>query len=841
MFRYNPDTHSQYDLTNNHCRNPNDSNVAPWCYTKDPTVKLEQCYIPRCGEELPPLSTKPPVSVGSCVPNQGADYRGTQNVTRHGKQCQAWNSQHPHKHNFTREEMISANLEENYCRNPDGDEDGAWCFTTDPEVEIDYCNLNYCGVNSECRHQGIFQEESSSGRYQLNFQAGINLCQSLGTTLATLEQVKRAQRAGYETCRYGWIQGGLIAIPRVVGIPNCANNFRGVYTIQKPSNDTFDVFCFNATEYESCSSEISPPTQSPADPKVIRVSHVLTTHGKHTPSSLQTSRVFLNTQEAFSVLNRIRRANSFLEEVKFGNLERECIEEYCDFEEAREVFEDDQETDKFWKSYDACVGDREGTSPPDYLNKCLDGECYVGIGSHYKGNASITMSGRSCQSWSSNFPHKPTFASLGEELPPLSTKPPVSVGSCVPNQGADYRGTQNVTRHGKQCQAWNSQHPHKHNFTREEMISANLEENYCRNPDGDEDGAWCFTTDPEVEIDYCNLNYCDDLVDIFQEHSEEEVDESRITGRTVDSGYTTSFNPKFFGKGEDECGLRALYERINKEDGGEKEMLASIKGRIVHGSNAEVGSAPWQVMLFRKRPQQMLCGGSLVSDQWVITAAHCVLYPPWDKNFTENDVVVRLGKHKRAGYETDTEKVVAIDKIIVHRNYEWQTNLNRDIALLHLKKPIVFTQYISPVCLPTKELTRRLLQKQHLGRITGWGNLQETFVNTATSLPEVLQMIQLPIISQQHCTLSTSIQVTKNMFCAGFPPGASQRGDACEGDSGGPFVMKNPNNRRWYLMGIVSWGEGCDRDGKYGFYTHVFRFRKWLEKAIQTKIPSRKS
>ncbi|XP_072447946.1 uncharacterized protein cd44a [Chiloscyllium punctatum] len=147
------------------------------------------------------------------------------------------------------------------------------------------------GVNSECRHQGVSQEESSSGRYQLNFQAGINLCQSLGTTLATLEQVERAQRAGYETCRYGWIQGGLIAIPRVVGLPNCANNFRGVYTIQKSPNDTFDVFCFNATEYESCSSEISPPTQSPADPKMITVSHVLTTHGKHTPSSLQTGRV----------------------------------------------------------------------------------------------------------------------------------------------------------------------------------------------------------------------------------------------------------------------------------------------------------------------------------------------------------------------------------------------------------------------------------------------------------------------------------------------------------------------------------------------------------------------
>ncbi|XP_020374241.2 prothrombin [Rhincodon typus] len=595
-----------------------------------------------------------------------------------------------------------------------------------------------------------------------------------------------------------------------------------------------------------------------------------------------TGNVFLNNQEASSVLNRIRRANRFLEEAKSGDLERECIEEYCDHEEAREVFEDDQATEKFWVTYEVCVADNEGSSPPDHLKKCLDGECYQGIGSHYKGNAAMTVSGRQCQSWSSNYPHKPKYnpdthnqsdlinnycrnpsdsnmgpwcytkdptvqmeacyvPRCGEELPPLPTKPPVSVplSSCVPNQGVDYRGTQNVTRRGKQCQFWNSQYPHKHNFTREEMILANLEGNYCRNPDGDEDGAWCFTTDPAVEIDYCNLDYCDDLIDIFEEPPEEEIEEeSERTGRTTGSGYTTSFNPKFFGEGESECGLRALFERRNKEDEGEKEMLESLKGRIVHGKNAEIGSAPWQVMLFRKSPQQMLCGGSLVSDQWIITAAHCILYPPWDKNFTEKDILVRLGKHKRAGYEKETEKIFALDKIIVHPRYDWKTNLNRDIALLHLKKPTVFTDYISPICLPTMEVTRRLLYKQHLGRITGWGNLQESFVNTASNRPKELQYVQLPINTQQTCNLSTNIPLTKNMFCAGHSVESGLRGDACEGDSGGPFVMKNPGNNRWYLMGIVSWGEGCDRDGKYGFYTHVFRFRRWLMKAIKTKIPS---
>ncbi|XP_051885669.1 prothrombin [Pristis pectinata] len=587
--------------------------------------------------------------------------------------------------------------------------------------------------------------------------------------------------------------------------------------------------------------------------------------------------VFLEAQDAFSMLKRARRANSFFEETRAGNLERECISEYCDYEEAREVFEDDQQTADFWERYSVCVGDKTDSSLPEYLTECLAGNCYKEIGSNYKGNVSITISGRQCQSWSRNFPHKPEYNPVkynesdlvnnycrnpddsqrgpwcytkdpkvkieacyiprcGETLEPLPPQPPGQkpTADCVPNQGRDYRGTLNVTLSGNLCQAWSSQYPHKHNYTKQNLPTADLEKNYCRNPDEDEEGVWCYTTDPSKETEYCKLNYCDDLYDPFEPPTLEEIEsQGTFAGRTSTTEYVTSFNPSYFGKGESECGLRRLFELINKQDKEERALLESIKSRIVHGQEAEMGSSPWQVMLFQKDPQQLLCGGSLLSDQWVITAAHCILYPPWNKNFSASDIVVRLGKHIRAQYEVKREKIVKLDKIIVHPYYDWQTNLNRDIALLHMVKPISFSDYISPICLPTREVTARLLQNQHKGRVTGWGNLAESFVNIPSLKPQVLQQIQLPIVEQRICRTSTNIKVTNNMFCAGFSPEDKEHGDACEGDSGGPFVMKNPTDNRWYLIGIVSWGEGCDRDGKYGFYTHVFKLRKWLMKAMK--------
>ncbi|KAJ8252028.1 hypothetical protein COCON_G00213400 [Conger conger] len=581
--------------------------------------------------------------------------------------------------------------------------------------------------------------------------------------------------------------------------------------------------------------------------------------------------VFVDRQSASQVFLRARRANSFLEEVKPGDLERECLEEICDHEEAREVFEQTELTTKFWNKYKDCKGD----GPRDIdglqaLRTCLAGNCSAGTGGNYMGDRSVTVSGRQCQYWSSKFPHRITEfnvsldATLKENycrnpdnsptgpwcytrdatvrrepcavpvcgqpfVPPptpavTDTKEVHVKNDCLANNGMDYTGDLSVTMRGFKCLPWKSPVAVGLSAGKDFLPEVELVGNHCRNPDGDLEGPWCFVDKPNITMDYCDLELCDEPIDDYDTTRE----------RAVGGGAKKFFSPRTFGQGELVCGVRPKFEKERKQDDTEEELLESYRGaRIVKGKEAQIGSAPWQVMLYKRSPQELLCGASLISDEWILTAAHCIFYPPWGKNFTVNDILVRLGKHLRARFERDTEKIVAIDKIIVHPKYNWKENLNRDIALLHLRKAITFSDVIHPICLPTKKIVKTLMFEGYKGRVTGWGNLYETWSSSPHSLPSTLQQIHLPIVDQVTCRRSTSIHVTDNMFCAGYKPEDEKSGDACEGDSGGPFVMKSPDDNRWYQVGIVSWGEGCDRDGKYGFYTHLFRMRRWMRKVIE--------
>ncbi|XP_045681133.1 prothrombin isoform X2 [Phyllostomus hastatus] len=494
-------------------------------------------------------------------------------------------------------------------------------------------------------------------------------------------------------------------------------------------------------------------------------------------SLVHSQHVFLAPQHALSLLQRVRRANrGFMEELRKGNLERECLEEQCSREEAFEALESTTATDVFWAKYTACESVKTSR---EKLGACLEGYCAEGLGMNYRGNQSITRTGIECQLWRSRYPHNPEI---------------------------------NVTTHP----------------------DADLRENFCRNPDGSTTGPWCYTSDPTVRREECSIPVCEEPVEDVTGNGPDEDSNVAVQGRTTVEEFQPFFNEKTFGAGEADCGLRPLFEQKSLEDKTEEELLESyIDGRIVQGWDAEMGLAPWQVMLFRKTPQELLCGASLLSDRWVLTAAHCILYPPWDKNFTKDDLLVRIGKHSRTRYERGMEKISMLEKIHIHPRYNWRDTLDRDIALLKLRKPITFSNYIHPVCLPDKQTASRLLQAGYKGRVTGWGNLKEVWTTSAQAQPSVLQVVNLPIVERAVCKASTRIHITDNMFCAGYKPNEGKRGDACEGDSGGPFVMKSPFNNRWYQMGIVSWGEGCDRDGKYGFYTHVFRLKKWIRKVIE--------
>ncbi|XP_036181906.1 prothrombin [Myotis myotis] len=600
-------------------------------------------------------------------------------------------------------------------------------------------------------------------------------------------------------------------------------------------------------------------------------------------SLVHSQHVFLAPQQALSLLQRARRANSgFMEELRSGNLERECLEEQCSYEEAFEALESSTATDAFWVKYTACDSVKKSR---ETLVKCLEGNCAEGLGMNYRGNVSSTRSGIECQLWRSRYPHKPEInstthpeADLQEnfcrnpdgsttgpwcytsdptvrreecsvpvcgqdrftvELTPRSRVSTASLSppadQCVPERGQHYQGRLAVTVQGSPCLPWASVQAKARGKDQNFNPPVPLVENFCRNPDGDQEGAWCYVGGGKPgDYEYCGLNYCEEPVDEVTVDGQSQDLEAAIDGRTTEEKFQPFFNEKTFGAGEADCGLRPLFENKSRADQTEHELLESYIGaRIVEGWDAEKGLAPWQVMLFRKSPQELLCGASLISDRWVLTAAHCLLYPPWDKNFTADDLLVRIGKHSRTRYERGIEKISMLEKVYIHPRYNWRDMLDRDIALLKLKRPITFSNYIHPVCLPDKQTAARLLQAGYKGRVTGWGNLKETWVASPSEVqPSVLQVVNLPIVERPVCKASTRIRITDNMFCAGYKPDEGKRGDACEGDSGGPFVMKSPQNNRWYQMGIVSWGEGCDRNGKYGFYTHVFRLKKWIQKVI---------
>ncbi|KAL1472887.1 hypothetical protein MTO96_022666 [Rhipicephalus appendiculatus] len=225
------------------------------------------------------------------------------------------------------------------------------------------------------------------------------------------------------------------------------------------------------------------------------------------------------------------------------------------------------------------------------------------------------------------------------------------------------------------------------------------------------------------------------------------------------------------------------------------------QGKIVGGEDTVKGAYPWQVMFWSPSSERAFCGGTLLTDRWVLSAAHCFRH----ELVQPEEVQVRLGEHDRLVAESE-EVVTKIADVYFHPKFNAST-FDNDIALLLLADRVKFTDYIQPG-----------------GKVTGWGQLAEN-VHT---LPRYLQEIELPIVNQDVCRNATAYKVTDNMFCAGYAQEIV--GDACQGDSGGPFVVRHKN--RWYIVGIVSWGVGCGRRGNYGYYTKVTNYHNWIKEKI---------
>jgi hypothetical protein len=228
--------------------------------------------------------------------------------------------------------------------------------------------------------------------------------------------------------------------------------------------------------------------------------------------------------------------------------------------------------------------------------------------------------------------------------------------------------------------------------------------------------------------------------------------------------------------------------------------------KIIGGTNANIADFPWQVYYISG---PYLCGGSIIDQNWVVTAAHCT------KDSNGNPIPASSMQIKVGSSTTSGGKVYNVSNVIVHSGFNSQTLIN-DIALLKIAGPINYTNATPIKLVSPYDVAAGATDPGVMSWVTGWGLIR---VNPQT-LPSNLQMVQLPIVSNAQAAIVWGT-IPSTDIMAGYLTGNK---DACNGDSGGPLVV--PVNNEYKLAGLVSWGSSnCDT---YGGYTSVSALETWI-------------
>jgi len=241
------------------------------------------------------------------------------------------------------------------------------------------------------------------------------------------------------------------------------------------------------------------------------------------------------------------------------------------------------------------------------------------------------------------------------------------------------------------------------------------------------------------------------------------------------------------------------------------EKNSKLTTFIIGGTETDVNEYPWQVALVFNGRTWPFCGGSIIGDRWILTAAHCV-----EETYSPSQIQVLLGEHDyRTSSESDMVRM-NVARIISHPTYRGKSSgFDYDFALLQLDSVISFSANIRPVCLPSD------VNEDYAGRsaiYTGWGKTES---GRGSSF---LREVDVDILSNRECTRNDRFswrkgQITDRMICAAGARGRGRGKGSCKGDSGGPLVALGPG-RKYEVIGVVSFGVDLAQCGE-GQYNSV--------------------
>ncbi|XP_064115660.1 phenoloxidase-activating factor 3-like [Macrobrachium nipponense] len=255
--------------------------------------------------------------------------------------------------------------------------------------------------------------------------------------------------------------------------------------------------------------------------------------------------------------------------------------------------------------------------------------------------------------------------------------------------------------------------------------------------------------------------------------------------------------------------------------------ISLSSNRVFFGEFPPIGAYPWMAVLgYRSGANggvEWKCGGALVNERYVLTAAHCVLP---DLPLEE----IRLGEHnletvpdctdsisgnRNCALRHQSFKVTSRSQIISHPNFDTRTPVSDDIALIRLDRKATLNNFVQPICLPDAQFTPKSFLGNQEAIVAGWGRTEQGFDSN------ILKRTNIPLVEIERCQPLYNVRLNADQLCFG---GVGRR-DSCNGDSGGPVFQADPRGIS-YLIGIVSFGNRCGEDP--AIYTNVVPYRSWI-------------